>query len=244
MHLKLIVCEIFYREVCRLVSESPHTCDAEFLPKGLHDLGTEKMVARLRERLGSVEKGTYDAIVFVYGLCNNGLVGLSSPHTKLVLPRAHDCITLLMGSRDKYTEYFNSHPGTYYRTTGWYERNDSSSAGEMGISESLGLDVEYEKLVEQYGEDNAKYVMDMMGDATANYDRVTYISMGLPCDEQFRQQARVEAEEKGWTFDDYPGSMNLLRRAVNGEWAGGDFLVLEPGQSIQASHDDDVVKAG
>ncbi|MFV1980286.1 MAG: DUF1638 domain-containing protein [Rhodothermia bacterium] len=33
-----------------------------------------------------------------------------------VLPRAHDCITLLMGSRTRYLEYFKAHPGTYFRS--------------------------------------------------------------------------------------------------------------------------------
>ena len=36
-------------------------------------------------------------ILLGYGLCGNGLDGLSARHTRLVLPRAHDCIGLLMG---------------------------------------------------------------------------------------------------------------------------------------------------
>ena len=40
----------------------------------------------------------------------------------LVLPRAHDCITLLMGSRTEFERYFQDHPGVYYRSTGWVER--------------------------------------------------------------------------------------------------------------------------
>ena len=40
----------------------------------------------------------------------------------LVLPRAHDCITLLMGSRSEFESYFQDHPGVYYRSTGWVER--------------------------------------------------------------------------------------------------------------------------
>ncbi len=43
MRLKLICCEIYFREVCRLVSESAHTIDLAFTPKGLHDLGADKM---------------------------------------------------------------------------------------------------------------------------------------------------------------------------------------------------------
>ncbi len=37
MTLKLIACEVFYREVCACVAASPHRVDIEFTPKGAHD---------------------------------------------------------------------------------------------------------------------------------------------------------------------------------------------------------------
>ena len=49
MRIKLLSCEVFFREICLLAASSPHTCDLEFLPKGLHDLGADKMPARLQE---------------------------------------------------------------------------------------------------------------------------------------------------------------------------------------------------
>ena len=44
MQLKLIACEIFYREMCAAVARSPNQVDVEFLPKGLHDIGAEGLV--------------------------------------------------------------------------------------------------------------------------------------------------------------------------------------------------------
>jgi hypothetical protein len=240
MNLKLIACEICYRECCLLMAESPHRCDAEFLPKGLHDLGVEKMKPRIQERIDAVSPHVYDAVILAYGLCSNGIVGLESRHSRLVIPRAHDCITLFMGSRKRYAEYFAAHPGTYYRTTGWFERNDAGSAGEITVPERLGLHVGYEELVEKYGEENARYVMESMGDATAHYDRIAFINMGLKCEARFRDMAREEAREKGWTFDRIEGSLDLLRRLIHGEW-DDDFLVLQPGESVRASHDDGVI---
>jgi uncharacterized protein (UPF0262 family) len=37
MVLKLIACEVFYREACSCVASSPHRVDVEFTPKGAHD---------------------------------------------------------------------------------------------------------------------------------------------------------------------------------------------------------------
>ncbi len=88
----------------------------------------------------------------------------------------------------------------------------------------------------KYGEDNAQYIQEILGDWKLNYDRLTYIRMGLECEEPFRDMARREAEERGWTFDEVQGSMELLRKAIRGEW-DEDFLVLEPGQTVAATHD-------
>jgi hypothetical protein len=96
--------------------------------------------------------------------------------------------------------------------------------------------MQYEELVIKYGEDNAKYLWETLGNQTQHYDRLTYIHMGLECEEPFRERARCEAEGKGWTFDEVEGSMALLRKLIHGEW-DEDFLLLEPGQTVQPTHD-------
>ena len=72
MHLKLISCEVFYREMCDTIARSPHQVDLEFLPKGLHDIGCAGMQARLQGVLNAVPDAQYDAILFGYGLCTRG----------------------------------------------------------------------------------------------------------------------------------------------------------------------------
>ena len=242
MRLKLICCEVMYREVCFLAANSPHICDTEFLPKGLHDLGVDKMRPRLQEKIDGIPVGAYDAILLGYGLCNNGIAGLTARATKLVVPRAHDCITLFLGSRKRYREFFDAHPGTYYRTTGWIERGDGEKIDDVTISQKLGLFMKYDELVGKYGEDNAKYIMETMGDLTANYDRIAFIDMGLACEADFARVAENEAREQGFKYEKIQGSMDILRKLVNAEW-DEDFLVVQPGEQIKASHDEGVIKA-
>lgn len=240
MKLKLLCCEVFYREVCHLAAHSANTCDLEFLPKGLHDLGVERMVSRMQERIDAVPADRYDAIVLVYGLCNNGIVGLRSAHTRLVVPRAHDCMALFMGDRRTYLDQFHAHPGTYYRTTGWIERDDPDGAGEASVSQKLGLFLQREELVRKYGEENADYILETMGDGMANYDRLAFIRMGLACEPAFEAMARREAEDKGWAFEAVAGSLALLRKLIDGVW-DDDVLIVEPGKTIRPSHDDSVI---
>ena len=81
--------------------------DARFLSKGLHDRGARAMRTGLQIAIdeAEAEAGKYDAIALGYGLCGNGLAGLEARSVPLVLPRAHDCITLLMGSRTEFEHF-------------------------------------------------------------------------------------------------------------------------------------------
>ena len=125
MRLKLIGCQVLYRELCAVVSRSVNQVDLEFVPKGLHNLGRAKMRGRLQELVDRVDPSAYDGVALGYGLCGNGLAGLEARSLPLVIPRAHDCITLFLGSRERYLDYFHTHPGVYFKTTGWIERGQA-----------------------------------------------------------------------------------------------------------------------
>ena len=36
----------------------------------------------------------------------------------------HDCITLFLGDKERYLDYFQSHPGVYFKTSGWIKRGE------------------------------------------------------------------------------------------------------------------------
>ena len=127
MKLLLIGCEVILRELCEALLRSPHTVHTVFLPAGLHDRGTVVMRAEVQKAIDEAERGAYDAIVLGYGLCGNGMAGLRARSVQVVIPRAHDCITLLLGSRQRYAEFFLANSGTYYRSIGWVERREESA---------------------------------------------------------------------------------------------------------------------
>ena len=242
MKVHAICCEIIYREACLAAAESPLVVDLEFLRKGLHDIGDEKMRARLQEAVDAVDPDVYDATVLGYGLCNNGTAGLVATRTKLVLPRAHDCITFFMGSRERYREYFDAHPGTYFRTTGWSERG--SDREDEDLHDQLGTNRTWAEYVEKYGEDNAKYIMDALGGWKSAYSQMTYIDMGLPPDDVYAQHARAEADQNGWTFDRIEGDWSLLRGLFAGTWPDETFLTVETGGVVETSFDDCIFRCG
>ena len=239
MRFKLISCEVLFREMCHACSHSPHQVDLEFLPKGLHDLGGKPMAAKIQEVVDRTPEGVYDAILLGYGLCGNGLDGLSARHTRLVLPRAHDCIALLLGSHDRYQAYFEDNPGTFYRSTGWLERGKGL---QQLTHNTHGFDEPLEVMIQKYGEDNGRYLYEEMTRYRSQYRKLTFIETGLEAGGKFIGEARAEAKEKGWGFERLPGDLAWLRRMLGGEWAEAEFVVAEPGQSIAASYDNSVVK--
>lgn len=62
---------------------------------------------------------------------------------QLVVPKARDYITLLLGSKERYRDFFNKHLGTFFRSTGWIERSApeiSEDGKARNTITQLGLD--------------------------------------------------------------------------------------------------------
>jgi hypothetical protein len=244
MRLKLISCEVLYRELLYVVSRSPNMVDVEFLPKGLHDIGAKPMRERLQAVVDRVDGSKYEAILLGYGLCNNGLAGLQARDIPLILPRAHDCITLFLGSRQRYMEYFHSQPGVYFKTTGWMERGDNpGELSQLSIQRQTGMDRSLEELIAKYGEENARYLYETLCQYTHNYSQFTFIEMGVEPDDRFEKQVQEEAKQRGWRYAKLQGDMGMFERLVNGPWDAKEFLTIPPGYQVAATYEEEVVTA-
>jgi hypothetical protein len=245
--LLAIGCEVFCREASAAIAQSPCVVDIEYMPKSLHDIGegpmSSRLQARIEESLASRPSDAWpDAVVLLYGLCNNGIRGLHAP-VPIVVPRAHDCITLLLGSRARYDAHFQANPGTFYRSPGWIERDSDPDANPASVTSRLGITHDYAKLVEKYGEDDAKYLMETMGDWLKHYRRLSLIDTGVGPYEDYRIFCQDQVKEKNWIYEEVAGDMILIRKLLSGDWDEKDFLILQPGQKIAASNDPDVIRA-
>lgn len=237
---KILACAVFARECYYCAALSKNIVDVQLLEQGLHDIGEEKMSAALQSAVDAVDKDKYDAILLAYGLCNNGIRNLHA-EIPLVVPRAHDCITLLMGSKEAYLKYFHEHPGCFFRSVGWAERAHDNLSNPESTTRQMGMGT-YEDYVKQYGEDNAKYLMETLGDHLRNYSRLSYIDTGLPLGEDYQHEAKALAKEKAWDYLEVQGNTHLIMNLMNGSWDDADFLVVKPGKTIQASYDETIVR--
>ena len=233
MRLQFIVCKVMQREAYLCAARSKNVVDVVLMEQGLHDepqrLRSE--VLKALETVRDIQGRPYDASLLGYGLCSNGVVGLSAG-IPVVVPRGHDCITLLLGSKEKYQEYFDSHRGVYWYSAGWIESGKQPSRQR------------YEQLLsqykEKYGDDNAQYLMEVEQGWIRQYSWATYIDWGLGNSDEYRDYAKRCAEFLNWNYDELKGSPELMQKLVDGLWDDREFLVVKPGQTIK----EDLTNAG
>jgi len=243
MRLLALTCEVLARSVYLCAARSPHVVDVRLNRRGLHD-DPSNLRTILQGQLD--ETGApYDAVVLAYGLCGGAAAGLRAGAIPLVVPRAHDCITLFLGDRDRYLAEFTAHPGTYWYVQDYMERTDDGSSAFSGVGAVSDADARaaYREYVEKYGKDNADYLMEALGAWRTHYDRAAFVDMGVGDATAAEARARDEAGRRGWTFDRLAGHLLLVRRLVDGDWAGSDFLVLRPGERLAMSYDEAVIRA-
>jgi len=223
--LQLIACKVLQREAYSCAARSRNVVDIVLMEQGLHDEPDRlrREVQKALERTHDIQGRPYDASLLGYGLCSNGVVGLGA-EIPIVIPRAHDCITVLLGAKERYQEYFDSHRGVYWYSPGWIE------SGKQPCRER------YEKLLEEYthkyGADNAKYLMEVEQTWIKEYQWTTFVDWGLVEADDYRAFTRQCAAFLGWEYDELKGDAGLMQRFVDGLWNAEEFLIVEPGQRI------------
>jgi hypothetical protein len=193
-----------------------------YMDYGLHRV-PQKMTSALQAELDALPDPSL--VLLGYGLCGNGLVGLQArPHT-LVIPRADDCIALLLGSYETYLEEFTAAPGTYYLTKGWLE------SGSHPLKE-------YREYQEKYDQATAEWLVDQQ---YHNYRRVVFVAYNQAELEAYRPQALEVARfcEARWgmQYEERLGSDSFVRRLLAAPEAldrlGSDLLVIPPGGEVR-----------
>jgi hypothetical protein len=238
MRLKIIACEVLFREICLCAAHSRNVISIEFLKRGLHD-NPDILRSDVQRKIDETDESIYEGILLGYALCSNGIVGIRARGIPLVIPRAHDCVTLFLGSKERYRKYFNDNPGTYYYTSGWLER--AGSKVERKVQDGRGLGKKYEEYVKKYGEDNARYLMEFESSWTENYSRAAYIDLEFVRFLNYKERTEKIAAQNGWKYEELSGDIRLIRKLIDGEWNEDEFLTVQPGEEIVASYDNHVL---
>lgn len=202
---------------------------------GLHDR-PDALRELLQAAVTRVEADArIEAIALVYGVCGMATVGLTSQRCRLVLPRAHDCITLLLGSKERYAALMRDNPGRYWYSPGW-----NREKRVPGPEREAGMRATY---IERYGAEEAETLLEIERESFANHASVNYVDLGLPGNENDRHYAEHCASWLGWPCATYRGDPTLLRDLLAGHWDANRFLVVPPQHVIRFVAAETIVRA-
>ena len=237
---KVIACKVLSKELYTIASKSENLIDILWLKQALHDT-PEKLRKQIEEAISRIEgeEETYDAILLGYGLCSKGTLGIKAQKTPLVIPRAHDCITMLLGSKEKYKELFDKYSGgIYWYSCGWIDH--ALQPGKERYEKT------YQSYLQQFGEDNAKYLMEMEQNWMQEYSCAMYVKWSEFEDgrnKEYIEYTKECADYLDWAFEEVWGSSTLLSDLLEGRWDDERFLIVEPRRKIVATNDEHIVGA-
>ena len=240
-----IACEVLARPLYQIAAISPNVIDIQLVTRSLHD-EPSRMRAKLQKKIDLMEERGYDAVVFGYGLCGNGTVGLQARSVPLVIPRVHDCITLLLGDIKRYNDEFKKIPGTY-----WYSQDFAERADETGKFCTLGLisdeDLarQYEAFLTHYGKENADYLIETLGGWQRRYQRAAFIDMGVVTPNGYKDKLQTDADQRGWAFEMMAGNLKILQGLLDGDWEKKEnksYIIIPPGHTVDITYDKHVFR--
>lgn len=228
MRLGLIACRVLWRELSYFAAQSEHVIEYHFLPQGLH-VDPERMRGRIQAAINELDGENLDYIILGYGLCQRGIEGIRASRHPLVVPRAHDCLTFFLGSRERHEDMTARNPGAYWFSPGWIETGTQPGRERFEIREK--------SLRESFGDENAEYLMEILEGWRKRYNKAIYVDLGVGEREVSIAYTGKCAAEMGWEMETVQGDAELVRSLVGGDWKEDSFLVVPPGREIKATAD-------
>ena len=231
----LLACAVFEKEIALLTRGASHIAEVRFFEMGLHDR-PDQLRATLQKNLDAMDaRSGIEAIVLAYGLCGRGTAGLRPLRQKLVIPRAHDCITVFMGSKEAYAEHQRRCPTCYYYTPGWNR--------ERRVPGPERLTALRAELAAKFEPDDVEFLIETEREQWARHDTATYLELGTSDAKAESDYARKCADWLGWKFEHQRGDPALLKDLLWGNWDDQRFQIIEPGMQLGHAPDETILRA-
>jgi len=210
----IIACRSIKPELEALRPDDP-AIEIRYLKQNLHRT-PERMPAAIQREMDIVEPYA-SQVILGYGLCSNGVVGVTAPRQGLIIPRIHDCISFFLGSATAYDNAFKERPGTYYLTPGWIEEKKDP----IGYMES-----EY---VPKLGRDTAEWGLK---EELRHYTHIVLIDTRVRDVSPLRERAIENARFLEKNYDEIVGSNNLFKKLLFGPYDSEEFIILQSGEKV------------
>lgn len=209
----IIACQTLHDELNLAMHETGCRPPAIWLKSDYHN-DPNQLRVKLQEEIDGLKN--IDNILFTYGCCGNGLLGLKASTANLIIPKTEDCISMVLSRPD---EKFERHKQTYFLTKGWIEGSKS-------------IFVEYEHALKRYGEKRTKRLFEVM---LKHYHYIMLIDTGAYKLDDCIRKTKELAESTGLELIVAKGAIWLLKKLLTGPY-DENFCVIPKGGSVNISH--------
>ena len=210
----LIACETIRNEVELALKNQAVEIETVWMVNTLHD-SPERLRDALQIEINKAEED-YDELIFAYGFCGNGLLGLKSEKATLIIPKYGDCIDILLCETENLERIRTN---TYFLTEGWLKGENT-------------LDIEYERNLKKYGEKRAKWINDKMFN---HYKDLMLIDTGAFDVAAALPRVNHIGELIGLDVIIGKACITPLEKLITGQW-DENFCVIPPGRA--SDHED------
>lgn len=220
----LLACDVFKEELTVFGGENPPWHGIEYLEMGLHDQ-PDHLRVEVQAAIARLEADPdVEVILLAYGLCGNGLLGIRAERCTLILPRAHDCISILLGGMEPHSALLKENPGTYFYSPGWVRgKRVPGPDREAHIRDVYGA---------RYPDDEEMVddLVDADASAFAHHNCAAYVD--LTENTEAENYCKGCAKHLGWQFRKLQGDPSMLKNLIQGEWDPARYLTITPGHHI------------
>ncbi len=211
----IIACEIFRLELEAVTADTD--VGLELVEIALHRT-PQKMPERLNALIKKAECGNAEEIIMGYGLCSNGVAGVSSKRN-LCIARCHDCLGLLLGSTKRHLSILAEWPRAFYMFAGMVE----AAFDPLTILEK--------EHIPRLGEKKAWRGMEL---AFKEYTHFAYIESKAGQDPKYKQRFWENCRAFKKEPLEFDGDLEYITRLVHGPRTPEDFIMLTAGESLKS----------
>jgi hypothetical protein len=221
MKSSILACDVFEDELKGLGADP---ASIRWLEMGLHDR-PDNLRAEITQTLAEIESNPeVEIILLAYGMCGRGLIGVQAQRCPLLIPQAHDCVSILMGKKERHEALVKEHPATYFYSPGWIRGRRVPGPGR-----EAQMREEYAK---RYPDDE-EMVEDLLEadrDSFAHHDTAAYID--ITDNAEAESYCRNCAAQLGWEFRKLEGDCSLLEALLDSRVEDERLLFVPPGHRI------------
>ena len=211
MKTVVLACETIAEEIMLAASTVKSPFPIVWVESGLHN-NPDKLRKQIQADIDRIDNADY--ILMLFGYCGNSLLDLVCLKSRLVIPKADDCISLLLGGNTERNR-LNKQAMAYFLTNGWLRHENN-------------LWNEYQQCLAKYGPERTRNLYRIM---LNNYKNLNVIATGAYDLHKLTPLTEKIAEALDLNHTVVKGSLRLVEKALAGQW-DDEFIILEPGQPV------------